>query len=221
MTASQIRTLAVRAGIGPQVSVLDLCCGVAGPGRLLTRELGCSYLGVDYSDSAIALARELAGGLDCRFEVAHVPPVPAGVFDVVLLLETVLAFADKEALVRAVATALGPGGRFAFTFEAGAPMTATESAQMPDAETVFLLPMREMTVLLHRAGLQVVWQQDCSAAHLGVVESMLAALVADAPAISGQIGPRALEELLAAHRLWADWIRAGRVCKVACVAVLD
>ena len=60
MTAGEIRDLAVRAGIGPGVTVLDVCCGIAGPGRLLTRELGCSYLGVDASASAVALARERA-----------------------------------------------------------------------------------------------------------------------------------------------------------------
>ena len=40
MTAGEIRALAAQAGIGAGVKVLDLCCGVAGPGLLLTRELG-------------------------------------------------------------------------------------------------------------------------------------------------------------------------------------
>ena len=31
MRASEVRTLAHRARVGPGVSVLDLCCGVAGP----------------------------------------------------------------------------------------------------------------------------------------------------------------------------------------------
>ena len=52
--ASQILALAERACVGPGVSVLDLCCGVAGPGRFVTRELGCVYLGVDSSESAVA-----------------------------------------------------------------------------------------------------------------------------------------------------------------------
>ena len=52
MTAGEIRALAVQAGIGPGVTVLDLCCGIAGPGRYVTRELGCDYLGVDASASA-------------------------------------------------------------------------------------------------------------------------------------------------------------------------
>src|SRR5579864_911006 len=84
MSASEIRALADQAGIGSGVSVLDLCCGIAGPGRFITRELGCSYLGVDLSLSAIEIARERAGGLPCRFEVSRVPPIPSGPFDVVL-----------------------------------------------------------------------------------------------------------------------------------------
>ena len=57
MRAGEIRALAVQAGIAPGVSVLDLCCGVAGPGRFITRELGCSYLGVDSSADAVDIAR--------------------------------------------------------------------------------------------------------------------------------------------------------------------
>src|SRR5215218_4478022 len=85
MTAAEIRALARRAGAGPGVAVLDLCCGIAGPGRLIVRELGCDYLGVDSSASAVAIARARAGDLPCRFAVAQVPPLPAGGFDVVLL----------------------------------------------------------------------------------------------------------------------------------------
>src|SRR5262245_6305728 len=114
MTAGEVRALAVQCGIGPEGTGVDLFCGVAGPGRFLTRELGCTYLGVDASGSAVAIARERAGDLSCRFAVARIPPLPAGSFDVVLLLETMLAFDDKDALVRDIAAALRPGGRFAF-----------------------------------------------------------------------------------------------------------
>src|SRR3954453_15974215 len=122
MTATEIRALAVAAGIGPGVSVLDLCCGVAGPGRFVTRELGCTYLGVDLSASSIETARERAGDLPCRFEVARIPPVPSGPFDVVLLLETMLAFPEKQPLLDEISRVLAPGGRFAFTMEEGQPL---------------------------------------------------------------------------------------------------
>src|SRR3954469_25510001 len=165
VTAGEIRDLGVRAGIGPGVTVLDLCCGVAGPGRFLTRELGCAYLGVDASASAVAIARERAGDLPCRFTVAEIPPLPTGPFDVVLLLETLLAFEDKDALVRAIAATLRPGGRFAFTLEEGPPLTAAERLGMPHPDPVWLPPLDDIAALLERAGLVVTWQEDHSREH--------------------------------------------------------
>jgi SAM-dependent methyltransferase len=218
MTAGEIRALAAQAGVGSGVTVLDLCCGVAGPGRFLTRELGCAYLGVDASASAVAIARELADGLPCRFETAQVPPLPEGSFDVVLVLETMLAFEDKDALLRDIAAALRPGGRLAFTLEEGAPLTTAERAAMPDADTVWLTPLAEILGSLDRTGLAVTWQEDHSAAHLATARALTDAFAADAENIATQIGGHALDDLLAAHRLWIKWLDDGRVRKLALVA---
>jgi SAM-dependent methyltransferase len=220
MRAEEIQTLAQRAGIAPGVSVLDLCCGVAGPGRFLTRELGCSYLGIDSSASAVGIARARADGLACRFEVAQVPPLPPGTFDVVLLLETMLAFPDKATLVGEVRGALRAGGRFAFTLEEGLPLTSSERARMPDADMVWLTTLDEMHGLLAHAGLILRWQEDWSSSHRAVADSLTAAFAADATDISSRIGPRALDELLASHRLWSEWLATGRVRKIALVAEL-
>jgi SAM-dependent methyltransferase len=218
MRAGEIRALAERAGIAEGVSVLDLCCGVAGPGRFITRELGCGYLGVDYSASAIDIARQRAVGLPCRFEVARVPPLPRGTFDVVLLLETMLAFPDKRPLLEGISEALPAGGRFAFTLEEGRPLTDRERARMPDADTVWLTPLEAMNALLERAGLVVRWQEDCSLSHRAMADSLIEAFTADAAAIAAQIGRSALDDLIAAHRLWSEWLETGRVRKVAIVA---
>jgi SAM-dependent methyltransferase len=218
MAAGEIRALAVQAGVGPGVAVLDLCCGVAGPGRFLTRELGCDYLGVDAGASAVAIARERANGLPCRFVTAEVPPLPGGPFDVVLLLETMLAFEDKDALVRDIASALRPGGRLAFTLEEGPPLTTAERAAMPDSDTVWLSSLGKIAGSLERAGLAVTWQEDHSRAHLATARALAGAFAADADEIAARIGRRALDELLAAHRLWVEWLDEGRVRKLALVA---
>src|ERR687895_2625924 len=204
MTAGEIRALAVQVGIGPGVRVLELCCGIGGPGRFLTRELGCAYLGLDASASAVAIACERAGDLPCRFATAHVPPLPAGSFDVVLLLETTLAFEDKDAVVRHIAAALRPGGRLAFTLEEGPPLTTAERAAMPDADTVWLIPLDAMAASLEQAGLEVTWQEDHSRAHCAMAQALAGAFVADARNITAHIGRPALDELLAAHRLWIE-----------------
>ena len=108
----------------------------------------------------------------------------------VLLLETMLAFPDKEALLQEVSGALATGGRFAFTLEEGEPLTEAERERMPDADTVWLTPLPEMLACLERAGLVVRRQDDCSRSHRAVADSLIDAFAADATDIAAQIGSR-------------------------------
>lgn len=218
MGGQEIRELARRANIGPGARVLDLCCGVAGPGRLITRTTGCDYRGLDLSESALAIARDRAGDLPCNFEVWNVPPLPDGPFDVVLLLETMLAFRDKGPLVLEVARALPPGGRFAFTLEEGAPLTESERARMPEADTVWLTPLDEMLALLDDTGFTVSWRLEVSKAHSANAASLIKAFTEDREAIAEGIGGQAIDELIAGHQLWREWLDQGRVRKFALVA---
>jgi SAM-dependent methyltransferase len=218
MRAAEVRGLAHQARVGPGVSVLDLCCGVAGPGRMITAESGCDYLGIDHSARALATARRLARDLPCRFELAHLPPLPEGRYEVVFLLETMLAFPDKGALAGEVARVLEPGGRFAFTVEEGRPLTRPERARMPSADTVWPVELAELTGLLGTAGLAVTWRQEHTSAHHATAAALLRCYRADSAQIAGQIGKHATAELITAHQLWTDWLGSGRVRKFAMVA---
>ncbi len=218
MQAGEIRALAHQARIGPGVSVLDLCCGVAGPGRMITAESGCHYLGVDHSASALATAQELAGNLPCRFEQAHLPPLPEGRSEVVLLLETMLAFPDQQALVGEVQRVLEPGGRLAFTVEEGQPLTRQERARIPGADRVWLIELAELTGMLRETGLTTIWRQEYSRSHHEIATALLRSYRADSSQIAEQIGTQATAELITAHQLWSDWLGSGRVRKFAMVA---
>ena len=218
MRASEIRTLAEQARIGPGVSVLDLCCGVAGPGRMITAESACDYLGVDCSERSLACASSLAGHLSCRFELAVIPPLPAGRYEVVLLLETMLAFPDKEALVGEVARVLDPGGRFAFTVEEGRPLSQQERTRMPGADTVWPIELADLTAMLRAAGFALTWRDECSSAHCAIATALHRGYLAESAQIARQIGTQATAELITAHRLWGDWLSSGRVRKFAIVA---
>jgi len=113
-----------------------------------------------------------------------------------------------------------PGGA-SMTFawlEEGTPLTRSERAAMPDADTVWLTPLDEVVALLERAGLAVTWQEDYTAAHRETAQALADAFAADADAIGAQVGRPALDELLAAHRLWVEWLGEGRVRKFALVA---
>ena len=215
--ASEIRKLAEQAAVGRGVSVLDLCCGVGGPGRFLTRGLGCDYLGVDSSEDAVAVARERAADLPCRFEVAAIPPLPPGEFDVVLLLETMLAFRDKEALLQEISHGLPAGGRFAFTLEEGLPLTESERIQMPAADTVWLIRLDEMRSLLERAGLAVRWEADWSESHREVAAALADAYAANSTR-SPPRPPRRWTSCRSPTGSGAEWLATGRVRKFAVVA---
>lgn len=218
MRAGEIRTLAAVAGISSGTRVLDLCCGRGGPGRMIARETGCDLLGMDTSESAVREARAQAAALACRYEVGQVPELPTGQWDVVLLLETMLAFHDKETLLHRIRSVLVPGGRLAFTVEEGDLLTPRERAMMPAADTVWPIPWWRLREVLDRAGFEVIWHQDRSHAHAEVVDALVHELTGGASAIREEIGREHLEHLLTSHRLWRDWLRSGRIRKFAVVA---
>lgn len=220
ISATEILWLADRAGVSEGVTVLDLCCGAGGPGLFVARSLGCTYLGVDADPGAIARARELAvaAGVEARLEIARVPPLPPGAFDVVMLLETLLAFRDKRRLLAEVAAVLPLGGRFAFTVEAGRALSSVERAAMPDADTVWLTTLANLQFDLASVGLRVRWLSDRSAAHLAVVDALVAAYVAAEPEIRAAGGGELMGRLVAGHRLWSQWLGEGRVRKFAIIA---
>lgn len=218
--ASEVLSLGLAAGIVPGVTVLDLCCGTAGPGLFLTRHLDCEYVGVDERASSITSARRraVAAGLRSRFEVGRIPPLPQGRFDVVLLLETLLAFPDKGSLLRAVAARLSPGGRFALTLEAGHPLAPEERAAMPGSDSVWPTPLDELVDELTRVGLRVRWHQEWSASHQATADALAGAYENAATDVHQVEEREAVDRLVAAHRLWSQWLQDGRIRKHALVA---
>ena len=144
--------------------------------------------------------------------------MPEGRFEVVFLLETMLAFPDKDALVGEVERVLEPGGRFAFTVEEGRPLTRQERARMPGADTVWPIELAELMGLLRNAGLTVIWRQEYSSSHHVIATALLRCYRADSAQIAGQIGTQATAELITAHQLWSDWLGSGRVRKFAMIA---
>jgi SAM-dependent methyltransferase len=146
-----------------------------------------------------------------------VPPLPTGRFDVVLLLETLLAFPRRGPLLAAVAAALAPGGRFALTVEAGRPLTPDEARAMPDSDTVWLTPLDELVAELGRVGLHVIWEEEWTASHRATADALVGAYEELARALPPREERGVVERLVTSHRLWSRWLRDGRVRKHALV----
>src|SRR5437773_12557279 len=75
MRAAEIRRLAHQARVGPAVSVLDLCCGVAGPVRGTTGGAGGRHVGIEDPDRGPAARRQLAGRRPPRVRPGTTPPL--------------------------------------------------------------------------------------------------------------------------------------------------
>ena len=217
LSTAAILALARQAHIGPTTRVLDLCCGVGGPGNLIARERGSRHLGIDRDPHALELARR---GAHAEYRLAELPETGlTETFDVVLLLETMLAFRDKAPILAEVAGRLRPGGFFVMTLEEGQPLSAEERAAMPESHTVWPVPLAEMEQLLEQAGLHLEWSQDQTESHGRLAARLEAAFRADSAAILAALGPDALAVLLDSHRLWAEWLASGRIRKFALLSV--
>ncbi len=97
--------------------VLDAGCGTGLAGPSL-RHLAIELWGVDLSPKMLDLAR--ARSCYDRLELGEMTSYlqcHTGEFDVVASSDTLIYFGDLEPLATAVAAALAPGGRFAFTVE--------------------------------------------------------------------------------------------------------
>jgi predicted TPR repeat methyltransferase len=97
------------------LDVLDLGCGTGLCG-VQFRDSARALVGVDLSPKMLARARE-RGSYDRLVEGDLLSALDEGVFDLILAGDVLVYFGDLSPLARAVARALRPGGRFAFTVE--------------------------------------------------------------------------------------------------------
>jgi len=129
--------LARAGGFEREHHVLDVCCGLGGPARLIAYRIGCRVTGLDLTQSRIDSAKRLATrvGLDHLVDFvqgdATAMPLPDGRFDRVYGQEAWVHIPDKERLLGECHRVMKPGGVIAFTdIVSNVPLTAEESRQM-------------------------------------------------------------------------------------------
>lgn len=101
---------------GPHDLLLDIGCGLGGPGRFLVDRFGCSVVGIDVVPARIEIARALsdrtglAGRISYRVADATDLPFEDGAFAQVWMLDVGIHVRDKRALFAGIARVLEPGG---------------------------------------------------------------------------------------------------------------
>jgi SAM-dependent methyltransferase len=197
-------TLAEMSGMAEALSLhagsvlVDLACGMGGPGLWIAREAGAQLAGIDVSAVALAAARDRAGRLGlsqiARFTLGSFAQtgLDAGTVDGVMTVDALQYAPDKQAALDEAARILRSGGRLAFAcFEfvpervAGFPVLGTD-------------PVGDYAPLLEKAGFDVIsyaesanWRQRVTDTYQAVADAAAALTeemgAAGATALLGEI----------------------------------
>lgn len=112
------RHLLAQLQLTPDMRLLDVGCGLGGPGRAAAAEYGCSVLGVDLSSDFIEVGRNLTEGLGLAALVRHqrtdgdLGGLADASFDRAMMVHVGMNVPDKAALFADVRRVLRPGGLF-------------------------------------------------------------------------------------------------------------
>jgi SAM-dependent methyltransferase len=159
---------AVAEHAAPQAgdAVIDIGCGMGGPGRYLADRFGCSVLGVDLLplrvDAAEALTARTGQADRISYRVASGTGLPAddGSHAQAWMLDVGIHVADKPALFAEIARVLRPGGLLVMHDQTGPLPPAMDPATMG---APFIAPsLLDLIGLLEGAGLRLLRWQDTS-----------------------------------------------------------
>lgn len=174
--------------------LVDLACGVGGPGRWVATQFDAQLVGRDLSPVAVERATELAAvhGMATRASFALGSFAATGLdvqsADAVMTVDALQYAPDKTAALVEVARILRPGRRFAFVaFEL--------DAARVDGLGVWDDPVGDYRPLLERTGFEVVsydqlpgWQDKVTAAY--------GAVIANRDALEAELGVAATAALV-------------------------
>jgi ubiquinone/menaquinone biosynthesis C-methylase UbiE len=117
LTSQSIGPLLDAVGPATEAGRSKLLDIAAGPGYVsaAAARRGWSVVGVDFSESMVALARRIHPGIEFRHGDAEALPLADASFDAVVMNFGILHLARPEAALSEACRVLRPGGRFAFT----------------------------------------------------------------------------------------------------------
>jgi SAM-dependent methyltransferase len=165
---------------GPKDKLLDIGCGLGGPGRFLADRFGCLVVGTDLLTKRIEIAKELTRktGLAKRisYRVADATDLPFAdrAFSHAWMLDVSMHIRDKSALFREIARVLRPGGLFVM-HEQTAPIP--EVMRPVTRQAPYIAPsLPQLIRYVDEAGLRVLTWRDTTQRVVEYFEGIRAAL---------------------------------------------
>ena len=195
-TVPELRAMADDLRLGDGATLVDLACGMGGPGLWIARETDAALRGIDASAVAVKRAGERAARLGmtsrARFSVGTFGDtrLAAASADGAMSIDALQYAPDKRAALGEAARILRPGGRLAFAcFE-------LEPERVAGLPVLGADPVADYRPLLEQAGFDVL-RYDESAGWLDRLTTTYQAVIDAREPITREIGEPAFLALYA------------------------
>jgi cyclopropane fatty-acyl-phospholipid synthase-like methyltransferase len=168
----------------PGKTLLDVACGSGGPVLRIADRTGCSVVGVDVHEQAVATGNDLAAQRNltqhAKFQVADATtslPFPDASFDAITCIDAINHLPNRPAILADWARLLKSGGRLLFTdpITVTGPLTNAEIAVRSSAGFYLLVPNGYDEGVIAQCGLRLLVCEDATANMANVAEARRAA----------------------------------------------
>ena len=165
-------------------TLLDVACGSGGPALRIAGSTGCSLVGIDIHEQAIATAASLASERNlqgraefCLVNASEQLPFPDARFDAITCIDAINHLPNRPRVLAEWTRLLKPGGRLLFTDPATVtgPLANDEIAVRSSAGFFLFVPRDYDKEVIAQSGLQLLECQDATANMATVAEKRRAA----------------------------------------------
>lgn len=166
--------------LGPGKILLDVACGAGGPALRTAAITGCSVVGIDSHEDAIATAKSLATERrladQAQFWAGDASgrlPFPDSNFDAITCIDAINHFPERPRVLAEWTRLLKPGGRLLFTdpITVTGPLTNAEAAVRSAAGFYLFVPPSYDERVIAQCGLQLFVCEDVTANMAKVAEA--------------------------------------------------
>ena len=208
-------------------TLLDVACGAGGPALRIAAITGCSVVGIEVHEQAVATARSLAveRGLAERAEFrsadANRPlPFSDASFDAITCIDAINHFSDRPRVMAEWARLLKPGGRLLFTdpIILTGPLTSEDIAVRSSAGSYLFVPHGYDECVIAQCGLRLLACEDVTANMTKIAEARRAARSSRSAALREIEGEQAYEGQQEFLAVAARVAREGRLSRFVYVA---
>ena len=208
-------------------TLLDVACGAGGPALRIAAITGCSVVGIEVHEQAVATASSLAAqrGLAERAEFrsadANRPlPFSDAIFDAITCIDAINHFSDRPRVMAEWARLLKPGGRLLFTdpIILTGPLTSEDIAVRSSAGSYLFVPHGYDECVIAQCGLRLLACEDVTANMTKIAEARRAARASRSAALREIEGEQAYEGQQEFLAVAARVAREGRLSRFVYVA---